>query len=195
MESLLLSVFSVRLCRLLGLPQELFDVLAVLFRAVDHEMHLRTAAQPQPLGQLVPDVARGSREASQRGGLLGLGAHHADVDAGMFEVGRDPDFGHGGQPGKARVLQLARQHGADLVPDLFGDPLVAMARNGHLVLFLLCPANGGAASAQSNSISWPIRSRPNSRSDSAKTACSDCSRCPASPERLTTPTSARCHNS
>ncbi len=47
--------------------------------------------------------------------------------ARALEVGRDAHFSDGSQPGEARILQLARKHGADFVPDFAGNTFVPMS--------------------------------------------------------------------
>ena len=130
-------------------------------------MNLRRAAQLDPLGQFVADVADRRGKPSDRALLLGLGAHDADVYARLLQVGRHAHFGDRDQAVDARVLQLAGQHDADFLPDFLGDAFVPMSRDRHCCL---TGCRNLVESVQSHdcysiSSSWPTRSRPRCRSD------------------------------
>src|SRR6266403_1950533 len=57
-----------------GLPQKLFDPLAVFLGMIEREMNFRCAAQLNAFRQLMANVSDGCRESSDRALLLGLGS-------------------------------------------------------------------------------------------------------------------------
>src|SRR5258708_29910305 len=172
------KLFAGRLV-LLGLVQEAFDAAGYLLRAVQEKMDFRAAAHLNAFDEFMAKEARGGIKPFHRRSPLRFVAVHADVDARLLHVRRNTDLGHGHHSGETRILQLARQHGAHFVMNLFRHAFVAMSGNGH-------------GFTQSTSTWCAIKSRPSSRSDSANTDCSDSSRCFSSAERVTTPTTERC---
>ncbi len=77
-------------------------------------------------------AAGGGGEALYGGFLLGIAAHHADIDFRLLQVWRHAHFGDGGEGYQARVFQLAGKHGADFLADFTGDAFVAMSCDGHV---------------------------------------------------------------
>src|SRR5882762_10058217 len=114
-----------------GLPQKLFDPLAILLGVIEDEMDFRGAAKLNAFGQFVANVADGCREPPDRALLFGLISHHTDEHARVLEVWRDADFGDGDERSDARILQLTGDHGAQLVENFLGHAFVPMSRDRH----------------------------------------------------------------
>src|ERR1700680_386768 len=114
--------------RLPGLPQKLFDPLAVLLGVIEDEMDFRGAAKLNAFGQFVTNVSDGCREPPDRALLLGLVSDHTDEHARVLEVWRDADFGDGDEGSDARVFQLTGDHSAQFVQNLLGHAFVPMSR-------------------------------------------------------------------
>jgi hypothetical protein len=115
-----------------GAAKKFVDALGVLFGAVEDEHKFGGAAELETLAELVADEAGGGGEGFDGVPLFVFGAHDADVDLGLFEVGRHAHFGDGGEDGETRVFQFAGEHGADFLADFAGDPFVAMSCDGHM---------------------------------------------------------------
>ena len=94
-------------------------------------MNFGRAAQLDPLGQFVANVADRREEPPDRALLLGFVAHHADENARVLQVGRHAHLGDRDQPLDPRVFQFAGHHDAQFVPNFFGDAFVPMSRNRH----------------------------------------------------------------
>ena len=94
-------------------------------------MNFGRAAQLDPLGEFVANIADRGEEAPDRALLLGFAAHHADEYARVLQVGRHANLGDRDQPLDPRVFQLTGNHDSQFVANLFRNTFVPMARNRH----------------------------------------------------------------
>jgi hypothetical protein len=116
---------------ILRTAKQFVDAIPVFFGVIEHEQDLGRTPHLQPLAQLVPDKPGSRSQPFDHGGLLGLTAEDADENSRALQVGRYAHFSDSSQPGKPRIFQLARKHGADFVADFAGNTLVPMSCNRH----------------------------------------------------------------
>ncbi len=117
-----------------GAAEEFVDALGVLFGAVEDEGKFGGAAELEAFAELVADEAGGGGEGFDGVPLFVFGAHDADVDPGLLEVGRHADFADRREDGEARVFEFAGEHGGDFLADFAGDALVTMSCDSHVCL-------------------------------------------------------------
>src|ERR1700746_1763117 len=116
-----LRVFTVRVSGGFCAWEEFVDVLAILLGTIEDEHELGGAAELQAFAELVADEPGRGGETFDGRGLLGCGAHHANVDFGLLQVRGHAHLGDGGERDHAWVLQLAGEHGADFLADFSGN--------------------------------------------------------------------------
>src|SRR3984885_1627250 len=191
---------TIRRCRglvFLHLFQKLLDALDVLLRRVQREMHLRQAAQLQPLDQFAANVSHRVFERPDRIALLFVRAFYVDIHARMLHVRLHAHFAHDDAAFEPRILQLSRQHGVDLVRDLLAHTFMSMIRRGHFS----SRGHSNRANrclvppAQTISNLCPIKNDPKISSALSNTFCNISRTCFSSFDNVTTPITDRCQTS
>ena len=93
--------------------------------------HLGRAAKSETLDEFVADEAGRGPQSGKHLVAFGPIAGETHEDADRAQAGRQAHFGDQQGRRQARVLQLARHHRAQLVPNLFRHPFMPMSRYRH----------------------------------------------------------------
>src|SRR5579872_5786981 len=122
---------SLRFSLRFALLQQIVDAVTVLFGAIWNKVNIRCPAELQAFDEFMANKSRRSSESLESGFAIFIGAKHFDVDANVFQARRYAHFRNVHGRGKARVLQLTREHQADFVANLFRDTFGTMAGDRH----------------------------------------------------------------
>ena len=163
--------------------QQIFNALPYSSGLVEDEEHFRRAPHMQPLHQFVAHVALSRPASPSAWWRVRLVARQAD---------EHPHRAHVRRPCALRSPSPAPPGaGPSIPPPASGSLRCEFPRrcvpSDVLEIVMRFP------SSSKYSTSCETKSRPNTRSDSAAISASDFSRCPASPEIVTTPMRERCH--
>src|SRR5580693_1638195 len=194
------STSSIRRSRrlvFLHLVQKLLDALDMFLRRIQREMHIRQAPQLQPLDQLAANKSCRMLQRLDCVALFLVRPFHADKHARMFHIRLYANLAHDNAAFEPRILQLARQHGVDLVRDLLAHPFVSMVCSAHLGPQRpqrSCESLRRAAAQTISNLS-PIKNDPKISSALSKTFCNISRTCFSSFDNVTTPITDRCHTS